>query len=139
MAEKELNQNTCFNFSFFKDMMKELRRVDDNIVPRLNSTDTHSETACADFFKQLSTAYAKREHAINYCLKTMDDVIDSKYKKLQEDPDDYDTQSSLYSDESKRRMVANELMVEDIVRERTLQVFKSKCRIFDTSSLTIKS
>ncbi|KAI7861619.1 caffeine-induced death protein 2 [Spinellus fusiger] len=133
-----MNQTTCFNFSFFKDTMKELRRVDDNIVPRLNSTDVHSEAACAEFFKELATSYAKREEAINYCLKTMDTAIENKYKKLQEDPEDYEVQSSLYSDESKRRMVANELTVEDIVRERTLQVFKSKCRIFDTSSLTLQ-
>lgn len=49
--------------------MKELRRVDDNIIPRLNSTDTHSEKACADFFKELADAYSKREQAVNYCLK----------------------------------------------------------------------
>ena len=36
-------------------------------------------------------------------------------------------------------MIANELVVEDIVRARSLQVFKTKCKIFDTSSLELKS
>ncbi|KAG0163556.1 hypothetical protein DFQ28_003832 [Apophysomyces sp. BC1034] len=139
MAEKQLDPTTCYNFSFFKEIMKELRRVDDNIVPRLNSTDVHSETACADFFKQLAGAYEKREKAINYCLKVMDDEIQKKNKLLEEDPDDYDTRSSVFTDESKRRMIANELVVEDIVRDRTLQVFKNKCRVFDTSSLSLKA
>lgn len=49
--------------------MKELRRVDDNIIPRMNATDTHSEKACGQFFHQLAEAYQKRETAINYCLK----------------------------------------------------------------------
>ncbi|CAO3650293.1 unnamed protein product [Cunninghamella blakesleeana] len=138
MSDKPLNPSTCYNLSFFKEIMKELRRVDDNIIPRLNSTDTHSEGACADFFKQLSSAYRKREQAVDYCLKVIDAEIEAKNKKLQEDPDDYEVQSGLFSDETKRRMVANELVVEDIVRERTIQVFKSKCRVFDVSSLQTK-
>jgi hypothetical protein len=141
-------------------MMKELRRVDDNIILGLNSTDTHSENACGEFFNRLATAYRKREQAVDYCLKVMDDEIDRKTILLQQDPDDYDTQSSIFSDETKvkaplclhnlhvsdlcllfsqqRRMIANELVVEGIVRDRTLQIFKSKCRVFDVSSLQTK-
>lgn len=33
----------------------------------------------------------------------------------------------------KRRMINNEFTVEDIVRERSLTVFKNKCRIFHIS------
>ncbi|KAI8388457.1 caffeine-induced death protein 2 [Radiomyces spectabilis] len=139
MSEKELSPSTCFNFSFFKDYMRELRKVDDTITLRLNSTDTTSEQACAQFFKDLADAYTKREHAVNYCLKIMDEQIDAKYKKLSEDPDDFDTQNSVFADETKRRQVANERMVEEIVRDRTLQVFKSKCRVFDTATLSLKS
>lgn len=51
------------------EIMKELRRVDDNIIPRLNSTDTHSQKACGQFFAELAEAYKKREEAVNYCLK----------------------------------------------------------------------
>ncbi|KAL1932809.1 hypothetical protein VTP01DRAFT_8487 [Rhizomucor pusillus] len=139
MAEKSLSPSTCYNLSFFKEIMKELRRVDDNIIPRLNSTDTHSQKACGQFFAELAEAYKKREEAVNYCLKVMDEQIEKKNKLLEEDPDDFDTKSSLFTDESKRRMIANELVVEDIVRERSLQVFRSKCKVFDTSSLELKS
>lgn len=93
--------------------------------------------------------------------QVMDEQIEKKNKLLEEDPDDFDTKSSLFTDESKvrmqwnskatervcklfllfrqRRMIANELVVEDIVRERSLQVFRSKCKVFDTSSLELKS
>lgn len=50
-------------------MMKEYRRVDDNIILRMNTTDTHSEAGCGEFFKQLADAYQKREDTVNYCLK----------------------------------------------------------------------
>ncbi|SAL99079.1 hypothetical protein [Absidia glauca] len=119
-------------------MMKELRKVDDNIILGLNSTDTHSENACGEFFNRLATAYTKREDAVDYCLKAMDDEIDRKSALLQQDPDDQDLQSSLFGDETKRRLIANEMMVDGIVRDRTLDVFSSKCRLFDVTPLQPK-
>lgn len=49
--------------------MKELRKVDDNIINRLNSAGTQGEGVCGDFFKQMSEAYSQRDEAIDYCLK----------------------------------------------------------------------
>lgn len=49
--------------------MKELRRVDDNVINRLNSNATQAEGVCSDFFTQMTEAYAKRDEAIDYCLK----------------------------------------------------------------------
>lgn len=57
--------------------MKELRRVDDNVINRLNSTATQADGTCSEFFKQMSEAYAKRDEAIDYCLK----VIKERQKK----------------------------------------------------------
>ncbi|KAI8639568.1 caffeine-induced death protein 2 [Parasitella parasitica] len=133
--KRELTPSICFNFSFFKDFMKEFRKVDDNIINRLNSTSTQSEGVCGEFFKQMSEAYAQRDQAIDYCLKLMDEELDKKNKKLQEDPDDFDVKNSIFTQESMRQSVSNERYVEEIIRERTLQVFKNKCRAFDVSSL----
>ncbi|KAG2193347.1 caffeine-induced death protein 2 [Mucor mucedo] len=135
MSSKELSPATCFNFSFFKDFMKELRRVDDNVINRLNSNGTHAEGVCSDFFKQMTEAYAKRDEAINYCLKLMDEDLDKKNRKLQEDPDDFEVKNSIFTQESVRQSISNERYVEEIIRDRTLQVFKNKCRAFDTTSL----
>ena len=51
------------------DLMKEYRKIDDNILLRMNTTNTHSEVSCKEFFKHLSDAYARREKAIGSCLK----------------------------------------------------------------------
>ncbi|KAK4510817.1 uncharacterized protein ATC70_005251 [Mucor velutinosus] len=134
-AKRELTPSICFNFSFFKDFMKEFRKVDDNIINRLNSTSTQAEGVCGEFFKQMSEAYAQRDQAIDYCLKLMDEDLDKKNKKLQEDPDDFDIKNSIFTQESMRQSVSNERYVEEIIRERTLQVFKNKCRAFDVTSL----
>ncbi|KAF1804164.1 caffeine-induced death protein 2 [Mucor lusitanicus] len=134
-AKRELTPSICFNFSFFKDFMKEFRKVDDNIINRLNSTSTQAEGVCGEFFKQMSEAYAQRDQAIDYCLKLMDEDLDKKNRKLQEDPDDFDIKNSIFTQESMRQSVSNERYVEEIIRERTLQVFKNKCRAFDVTSL----
>ncbi|RUP48644.1 caffeine-induced death protein 2-domain-containing protein [Jimgerdemannia flammicorona] len=131
VADNTLNPSMCYNLSFFKELMKEYRRVDDNIMLRMNTTDTHSESACAAIFTELANAYHKREDAVNYCLKVIDQELDRKNKKLEEDPEDHNLKSNIYTEESKRRMISNELTVEDIVRERSLQVFRNKCRVFD--------
>ncbi|CAO3647781.1 unnamed protein product [Mucor hiemalis] len=65
----------------------------------------------------------------------MDEDLDKKNRKLQEDPDDFDVKNSIFTQESMRQSIANERYVEEIIRERTLQVFKTKCRVFDTSDL----
>lgn len=57
--------------------MKELRRVDDNIINRLNSSLSQADAdgVCSDFFKQMSEAYYKRDEAIDYCLKVIKKVL----------------------------------------------------------------
>lgn len=52
--------------------MKEYRKIDDNIMLKLNTTDTYSKEACANFFVELADAYQKREYAIDKCLKVCD-------------------------------------------------------------------
>ncbi|CAB5375979.1 hypothetical protein RhiirA5_424488 [Rhizophagus irregularis] len=129
----EVNADTCYNLSYFKDLMKEYRKIDDNIMLKLNTTDTHSKEACANFFVELADAYQKREYAIDKCLKILDAELEKKHKALEDDPFDKDLKNQMFVDESKRRMINNEFTVEDIVRERSLTVFKNKCRIFHIS------
>ncbi|CAG8838350.1 25877_t:CDS:2, partial [Gigaspora margarita] len=107
-------------------LMKEYRKIDDNIILRMNTTDTHSEQACAEFFKQLTKAYSKRGQIINRCLKE----LEKKQKALADDPYDNDLKNQMFVEESKRRMINNEITVEEIVRYRSLTVFKNKCRMF---------
>ncbi|KAJ1646314.1 hypothetical protein IWQ61_010214 [Dispira simplex] len=128
---REINRSTCINLSYFKEYLRELRKIDDNIMLRLNRTNTHSQAACADFLQQLAKAYTTREHAIKYCLDVIDEQLEAKSKSLGENPDDYVVKNSLYYDETKRRMIHNETTVEEIVRERSFRVFRDRCRFFD--------
>ncbi|RKP10223.1 caffeine-induced death protein 2-domain-containing protein [Thamnocephalis sphaerospora] len=121
---------SCYNLSYFKEYMKELRRVDDNIMLRINTTNIRSEEACASFFRDLTRAYERRERAVAFCQSQMDGELAVLRKKLEEDPDDYKLKSRIFAEETQRRLITNELVVEDIVRQRTMKVFRDKCRVF---------
>lgn len=59
--------------------MKSFRVLDDNIMLRLNETNTHAEAACASFFNELVAAYQKRDASIKFCLE----VLTKNYLDLQ--------------------------------------------------------
>ncbi|KAF9112397.1 Coiled-coil domain-containing protein 58 [Mortierella sp. AM989] len=124
-------ETTCYNLSKFRATMKSFRVLDDNIILRLNETNTHAEAACANFFNELVAAYQKRDASIKFCLEIMDKNIAKKREKLYQDPDDYTLKDSIMTDESKRQIIANESVVEDIVRGRSLKAFQEKCALFD--------
>ncbi|CAG8563552.1 1923_t:CDS:2 [Ambispora gerdemannii] len=60
----------------------------------------------------------------------MDEELTQKQKKYEDDPFDRNLKNEMFVTESKRRMITNEVTVEDIVRERSINLFKNKCRIF---------
>ncbi|CAG8745461.1 13648_t:CDS:2, partial [Acaulospora morrowiae] len=115
MNKVEVNPNLCHNLTYFKasfskrgqiishiqlcsyifiDLMKEYRKIDDNIMLRMNTTNTHSEKACAQFFQQLADAYSQRE-------QILDKGLEEKQKALDDDPYDSDLKNQMFVDESK--------------------------------------
>jgi len=97
----EVNAETCYNLSYFKDVIREFRKIDDNIILKMNTTNTHSKAACADFFKELADAYQKREYVIDKCLKILDSEMEKKQKALDDDPFDRNLKNQMFVDESK--------------------------------------
>ncbi|KAJ2726871.1 hypothetical protein GGI07_000199 [Coemansia sp. Benny D115] len=119
--EIEVTARTCLNMSQFKNTLKQLRKVDDNIILRMNGTNTASQEDCLAFFKVLRTAYSRRERDITFCLGVLDQQISQ-------------SQTSKLSLVRQRDWVENEKTVEDIVRTRTLDVFKARCQFFEFPS-----
>lgn len=74
-------------------MLKEYRRVDDNIMLKLNTTNTHSEASCGELFQQMVDSFMKREKAIKYCLSVFDEDVRNRAK----DPDNSNLDSGMYT------------------------------------------
>ncbi|PIA16361.1 hypothetical protein COEREDRAFT_35075, partial [Coemansia reversa NRRL 1564] len=117
----EMSERICLNMSHFKAVLHELRKVDDNIILRMNTTNTAAVDDCKALFAVLQTAYARREHDIRFCVDVLDRSIDER--KRQNIPS--------FSLQTQRNWIDNELHVENIVRRRSLNVFKSRCQFLD--------
>ncbi|KAG2077426.1 hypothetical protein BDR04DRAFT_1132196 [Suillus decipiens] len=144
-----VSPSTCHNLSIFKELLKEYRRLDDTITMRLNRTNAQfrdrdragtsgkgniQDQACAYVWKELVENWKRRTEMINYCVNIVDQSMEGKRKSLTSEEGDAraerKTQAALFADEVKRNQVHNELAVEKIVRQRSLDAFQSRCQYF---------
>ncbi|KAG8715421.1 hypothetical protein FRC08_010608 [Ceratobasidium sp. 394] len=79
--------------------------------------------------------WVNRTEIVNYCVAVVDKSMDAKREAIAgQDPrldENRQTASSLYTDEVKRNQMRNELTVEAIIRQRSLDAFKSRCKYFE--------
>ncbi|KAJ2806657.1 hypothetical protein H4R20_001607 [Coemansia guatemalensis] len=124
----EISERVCLDMSRFKAVLHELRRVDDNIMLRMNTTNTADADDCKALFAVLQTAYARREHDIRFCVDVLDRKIDERKKQ----------NSPSFSLQTQRDWINNELSVENIVRRRSLDVFKSRCPFIELPEVFVE-
>ncbi|OAX43505.1 hypothetical protein K503DRAFT_731530 [Rhizopogon vinicolor AM-OR11-026] len=144
-----VSPSTCHNLSTFKDLLREYRRLDDTITMRLNRTNAQfrdrdragtsgkgnvQDQACTYIWKELVENWKRREEIVNYCVNIVDESMEEKRKALAIEKGDAraerKTQAAMFADEVKRNQVHNELAVEKIVRQRSLDAFQSRCQYF---------
>jgi len=81
-----------------------------------------------------SKNWKRRTEIVSYCVDVVDKTMDEKRQSIQDQASDpsaqRQTQAALYADEVKRNQVHNELRVEKIVRQRSLDAFRSRCKYF---------
>ncbi|EJU06577.1 hypothetical protein DACRYDRAFT_113245 [Dacryopinax primogenitus] len=145
--------STCFQLSLFKDLMRDLRKADDSITMRMNRNTAQfrdlarekgvnalsEQEACLYFWRELMAKWKGRADIIDYCVQVVDAAAEEKRQRLQgksmlgELHEDLErrTRGELYADEVQKRMIHNERQVETIVRERSMAVFKARCRFFE--------
>ncbi|KAI0053632.1 hypothetical protein FA95DRAFT_1481404 [Auriscalpium vulgare] len=140
---------TCQNLSLFKDLLREYRKLDDSITMRLNRTTAQfrdrdrlgaggkgsvQDQACAYLWKDLVDNWRRRTEIINYCVLAVDRSMDEKQRSLAgtdvSSSEKRRIQSDLFAEDVKRKHVHNELSVEKIVRQRSVDAFTSRCRYF---------
>ncbi|EMD40825.1 hypothetical protein CERSUDRAFT_111409 [Gelatoporia subvermispora B] len=145
-----VSSTTCHDLSLFKDLLKEYRRLDDTITMRLNRTTAQfrdrnrlgmgdkgniDDLVCAQIWKELNANWKRRTEIIHYCVGVVDQSMEEKRNAMESQADDpaakRKIQGALYAEEVKRNHVHNELAVERIVRQRSLDVFRSRCRYFE--------
>jgi len=145
-----VSPSTCHNLSLFKDILKEYRRLDDTIIMRLNRANatvrdqershrgsgggTVQDQACASLWRELIGHWKRRSELLEYCTTVVDQALIEKRKTLEDQAQNptsrREIQGAVFQDEVKRNQVRNELVVEGIIRRRSIQGFRSRCQYF---------
>ncbi|KJA24490.1 hypothetical protein HYPSUDRAFT_183452 [Hypholoma sublateritium FD-334 SS-4] len=145
-----VSSSTCHDLSVFKDILKEYRRLDDTIVMRLNRAGAnmrdkdriqgHSgnasvqDQACESIWRELVANWKRRTQLVEFCVSVVDQSItDSRNAMESESLDPANQrkiQGDIFAEEVKRKQVHRELTVEEIVRKRSADAFRSRCRYF---------
>ncbi|KZT74268.1 hypothetical protein DAEQUDRAFT_682020 [Daedalea quercina L-15889] len=145
-----VSASTCHDLSLFKDLLKEYRRLDDTITMRLNRTtaqfrdrDRHGlggrgtveDEACIQIWRELVANWKRRTEIVDYCVGVVDQSMESKRMAIDAETENPAAQrriqGALYAEEVKRNQVHNELAVEQIVRKRSLDAFRARCKYFE--------
>ncbi|KAJ4481508.1 caffeine-induced death protein 2-domain-containing protein [Lentinula edodes] len=145
-----VSPETCLNLSMFKAVLRSYRALDDTINMRLNRTAAFmhdqerqkvsrsklsaEEQACSRLWQELVSNWSRRKELIGYCVG----VVDKSNEEKQEIVDSQTSSPSevrkaraeKYSQEVKRDQIHKELSVETIVKQRSIDVFRSRCMYF---------
>jgi len=147
-----VSSSTCHDLSLFKDLLKEYRKLDDSITMRLNRANAAvrdqerdhggprpgkgnvQDQACSFLWHELIGNWNRRTKLVEYCVAVVDRSLNEKRKSIEDQYGDPSaqrkTQAALFAEEVKRNQVYNELAVEAIVRQRSLDAFRSRCKYF---------
>ncbi|KAJ7180074.1 caffeine-induced death protein 2-domain-containing protein [Mycena crocata] len=144
-----VSRSTCFEIGSFKELLKEYRKLDDTITMRLNrenalvrdqeriagrsSKGSVQDQACANLWQELVSNWKRRIQLIEYCVDVVDQSKEDKQvaAKTEEDPTRQRTfEAAVFSEDVKRNQVHNELSIDAIIRKRSAEAFRSRCRYF---------
>ncbi|XP_022909527.1 protein MIX23 [Onthophagus taurus] len=124
----------CGDFSDFQDALKSMRRTDDLIINTLNAvipTDSFhpdAKHACTELKGKIQEGNIKRESAIKNCINIAADRVKRLKEEREKNLGDIQLSKELRAEQTKLRMLQVELSVEELVKQRSMQVFNERCR-----------
>ncbi|BFZ24738.1 hypothetical protein BsWGS_27777 [Bradybaena similaris] len=135
-APSEQQYLPCDDFMKFQDGLKKLRLIDDRIVHALNTkipTQSFRDkvdvaTECRRLYDEIQLSYDQREKSIRHCLEVVNDDVKKLRHRKMDAPDDVDILRSLRKEQTKLRLMQQEMSIEEVVKDRTLKVFYERCR-----------
>lgn len=133
----KFNIARCRDIIGLQEYLKRLRTIDDNIISTLNSTILTSSFQkdidqniknCKIFHDQLNKAYEDRDKVIQSCLADADAKLKEIGEAKNQNESDMNVQKEFKRQQTRQRMIRNELMVEQIIRDRSLKALQERCR-----------
>ncbi|KAF9075848.1 caffeine-induced death protein 2-domain-containing protein [Rhodocollybia butyracea] len=146
-----ISPEICMDLSLFKSVIREYRALDDTVNMRLNRTAAFiadqerlstkrsktsiEEQACSRLWQELVANWSRRKQLIHFCVGVIDDSSTKLQQGVSEDSAPSPSavrkaRAEQYSREVKRDQLHKELSIETIVKQRSMNAFKSRCKYF---------
>merc|ERR1712043_101532 len=135
MADVSTANFPCNSIRQFKESLKRLRLMDDKIIYELNKREptqsfkheVDAEEKCRCLYNDLLEIYTTRDTAIKGCISKRTDNISTLREKVKENGEDSGTMKDLRSEQVLLKQMQSELIVEEVVKKRSLKVFNERC------------
>ena len=136
MGDSKPDSVSCGSVGQFKQSLKSLRLMDDKIIYELNKSvptqsfahEVDAEARCGSLYKDLLQIYNLREQSIKGCIASRTENIENiRAKLVAGDADSTLLQKTLRSEQSLLKAMQSELLVEEVVKKRSLKVFNERC------------
>lgn len=117
-------------------MLQKMRQIDDTIIYMLNTTiptesfkgQIDAKAKCKELFQQIQSGHLQREEAINQCLVAAKERINDLKNQKDSSVDNPRVIKHLKQEQNTLRLLQSELNVEEVVKQRSNQVYYEKCR-----------
>ncbi|XP_076617814.1 protein MIX23 [Chaetodon auriga] len=130
----------CEDFSMFQEVLKVMRTIDDRIVHALNTTvptvsfsgKVDATQTCKQLYESLMEAHLSRDKAIKSCIAQTSEVVGRLREERAKDSGNLALIKQLRKEQTNLKLMQSELNVEEVVNDRSLKIFKERCRIHYT-------
>ncbi|XP_070841813.1 protein MIX23 [Chaetodon trifascialis] len=130
----------CEDFSMFQEVLKVMRTIDDRIVHALNTTvptvsfsgKVDATQTCKQLYESLMEAHLSRDKAIKSCIAQTSEVVGRLREERAKDSANLALIKQLRKEQTNLKLMQSELNVEEVVNDRSLKIFKERCRIHYT-------
>ncbi|XP_065648614.1 protein MIX23 isoform X2 [Hydra vulgaris] len=123
----------CESIRHFKESLNSLRLLDDKIVYELNKSnptlsfqhEINTEKMCQSLYNELLELHKFRLQTINHCIQKKTAALDLLNNKT--DATTRNDQKEIKNLQGSVRLLQNELIVEEVIKNRSLKIFNEKC------------
>ncbi|KAG7524543.1 hypothetical protein JOB18_013675 [Solea senegalensis] len=130
----------CEDFSMFQEVLKVMRTIDDRIVHALNTTvptvsfsgKVDATQTCKQLYETMMEAHLSRDQAIKSCIAQTSEVVGQLREERAKNSENLAIIKQLRKEQTKLKLMQSELNVEEVVNDRSLKIFKERCRIHYT-------
>lgn len=71
-SEHTVVRATCLDFVYFRQMIREARRPDDNINHRLNKIAVQDRAQCQRLWDEMQGRHRERRQALEFCISSLE-------------------------------------------------------------------